>query len=136
MEDWKDINLIVSTASAQPVSIVRPNPYYVNTFQATMATSGYGGGAIGGAMRSVAEDFDNEGEEEMLMADVMAVEDATGYDRSGASDSYSIGAADSDKSFQSAHDRRYRRNCNQRHPTCQYVLPRSAIPRRTPAGCN
>ncbi|MGY5879305.1 MAG: mucoidy inhibitor MuiA family protein [Candidatus Thorarchaeota archaeon] len=69
LEDWKDISLIVSTASAQPVSIVRPNPYYVSTFQATMATSGYGGGAPGGVMRSVAADFDDEGEEEMMMED-------------------------------------------------------------------
>jgi len=59
MEDWEDINLIVSTASAQPVSIVRPNPYYVDTYQASMATKGYGGGVPGRALASVSSDFDD-----------------------------------------------------------------------------
>lgn len=67
MEDWDDINLIVSTASAQPVSIVRPNPYYVNTYQATMATTGYGGGPPGGLPASVSRDFDDEVEEGMML---------------------------------------------------------------------
>jgi len=71
MEDWEDINLIVSTASAQPVSIVRPNPYYVNTFTAATASIGYGGGAPGGVMRSVAGVFDDEGEEEMMADSIM-----------------------------------------------------------------
>ncbi len=66
MEDWEDINLIVSTASAQPVSIVQPNPYYVNTFTATTASIGYGGGAPGGVMRLVARDSDDEEGEEMM----------------------------------------------------------------------
>ncbi len=65
MEDWKDISLIVSTASAQPVSIVRPNPYYVNTYQAAMATSGYGGGRLED-MRSISHDFDDEESVEMM----------------------------------------------------------------------
>ena len=72
MEDWEDINLIVSTASAQPVSIVRPNPYYVNTYQATMATIGYGGGAPGGGlMRVVSRDFDDEVEEGMMLDSIV-----------------------------------------------------------------
>lgn len=64
-EDWEDINLIVSTASAQPVSIVQPNPYYVNTLQATYATAttGYGGGALGGVMRSADKGAYDEDEE-------------------------------------------------------------------------
>ena len=73
MEDWEDISLIVSTASAQPVSIVKPNPFYVNTYQAVMATSGFGGGAPGGAAssatRSIAEDYDDETEEEFGLMD-------------------------------------------------------------------
>jgi len=69
LEDWNDINLIVSTASAQPVSIVRPNPYYVSTYQAAMDKSGYGGGSSGEVMRAYAEDSDDEGEEESTMLD-------------------------------------------------------------------
>ncbi|MFW9844513.1 MAG: DUF4139 domain-containing protein, partial [Candidatus Thorarchaeota archaeon] len=69
MEDWEDISLIVSTASAQPVSIVQPNPYYVNTYQATFTTSGYGGGAPGGALRSISADVDDEFEEEGELMD-------------------------------------------------------------------
>ncbi|TFG29644.1 mucoidy inhibitor MuiA family protein [Candidatus Thorarchaeota archaeon] len=64
MEDWEDISLIVSTASAQPVSIVKPNPYYVNTYQATVTSTGYGG-AVPGGFRSIPADFDDESEEEM-----------------------------------------------------------------------
>ncbi|TFG99129.1 mucoidy inhibitor MuiA family protein [Candidatus Thorarchaeota archaeon] len=63
MENWEDINLIVSTASAQPVSIVQPNPYYVNTYQAVAASTGYGGGGLGRVMRSVSADYDDESEE-------------------------------------------------------------------------
>lgn len=72
MENWEDISLIVSTASAQPVSIVKPQPYYVNTYQAAMAASGYGGGAPGGLMRVMSEHFDDEGEEELMMEDKAA----------------------------------------------------------------
>ncbi len=76
IEDWEDINLIVSTASAQPVSIVKPNPYYVHTYQEAMATIGYGGGPSGppaSSMRSVAKEFDDEVEESM-MADSISEE--------------------------------------------------------------
>ena len=66
MEDWEDISLIVSTASAQPVSIVKPNPYYVNTYQAVTATIGYGGGRGLEEMKGISADFDDEGEEEMI----------------------------------------------------------------------
>ncbi|TFH08660.1 MAG: mucoidy inhibitor MuiA family protein [Candidatus Thorarchaeota archaeon] len=66
MEDWEDISLIVSTASAQPVSIVKPNPYYVNTLSATMTKSGYGGVAPRWVLRSVSEDSDDKWEEEKM----------------------------------------------------------------------
>jgi len=66
MEDWEDINLIVSTASAQPVSIVKPNPYYVNTHTAaSMSEYGYGGGLMDKTI-ALSADFDDEGEEEAL----------------------------------------------------------------------
>jgi len=91
MEDWEDISLIVSTASAQPVSIVEPNPYYVNTYTATFATSGYGGGAVGGAMRSVAQDFDDEGEEEMMLDAAIAEEPMPEIVEEYASSSESLG---------------------------------------------
>jgi len=69
MEDWKDISLIVSTASAQPVSIVKPNPYYVNTYEATMGMSGYGGGARMDDLKGASQDYDDEREEAMGMLD-------------------------------------------------------------------
>ncbi len=72
MEDWEDISLIVSTASAQPVSIVKPNPYYVNTYQSAMTTGGYGGGVLGGLARA---DFDDEAEEKVLMEDSISYEE-------------------------------------------------------------
>ncbi|MHA1135726.1 MAG: mucoidy inhibitor MuiA family protein [Candidatus Thorarchaeota archaeon] len=88
-EDWKDISLIVSTASAQPVSIVEPNPYYVNTFTATTASIGYGGGAPGGAMRGVEHDFNDE--EEMMLDAVMVEEPMPEIIEEYASSSESLG---------------------------------------------
>ena len=32
LEDWEDVNLTVSTASAQPVEAVEPSPYYVDVY--------------------------------------------------------------------------------------------------------
>ena len=32
LEDWKDVGLTVSTASAQPVEAVEPNPFYVDVY--------------------------------------------------------------------------------------------------------
>jgi uncharacterized protein (TIGR02231 family) len=68
MEDWKDINLIVSTASAQPVSVVKPNPYYVDTYRHVAATTGYGGGAPGSMKfaASMAEEEESEGLDDLV----------------------------------------------------------------------
>jgi uncharacterized protein (TIGR02231 family) len=32
LEDWEDVNLTVSTASAQPVEAVEPNPFYIDVY--------------------------------------------------------------------------------------------------------
>jgi uncharacterized protein (TIGR02231 family) len=71
MEDWEDISLIVSTASAQPVSIVKPNPYYVHTYEEAMTSSGYGGGRME-ELRSISADIDKE-ESEMMMDDMVGL---------------------------------------------------------------
>ena len=47
LEDWEDINLIVSTASARPIEAVKPQPYYVDTYRPITRSIGYG--APGGA---------------------------------------------------------------------------------------
>ena len=75
-EDWEDINLIVSTASAQPVSIIKPNPYYVNTLQASYVStsSGYGGGAPEGLLR----DFDKGDYDEEEEYDEFSIDDTIG----------------------------------------------------------
>ncbi len=73
LEDWKDIDLVVSTASAKPVSIVKPDPFYVNTFQAT-ALGAYGsGGGLEGLMSA-----DKDYEEEEVTA--MEIDDMVGYE--------------------------------------------------------
>jgi uncharacterized protein (TIGR02231 family) len=45
MEDWEDISLIVSTASARPVEAVKPQPYYVDVYRPAPRGVAYGGGA-------------------------------------------------------------------------------------------
>ena len=48
LEDWKDVDLVVSTASARPVEAVQPQPYYIDSYRPVPISSAYGG-AIGGA---------------------------------------------------------------------------------------
>ncbi|TXT54219.1 MAG: hypothetical protein BAJATHORv1_80026 [Candidatus Thorarchaeota archaeon] len=69
-EDWKDVSLTVSTASAKPVAAVKPSPYYVDTVKADISGfigsfGGPGGAAGGGAARM---DDMMETEEEMVFA--------------------------------------------------------------------
>ncbi|MGY5852335.1 MAG: mucoidy inhibitor MuiA family protein [Candidatus Thorarchaeota archaeon] len=76
-EDWEDVSLTVSTASAQPVSIVRPQPYYVDISSPYPETSssigdGLGGGAAFFAAR-VADMDDLEGLAEEPMDERYAV---------------------------------------------------------------
>ncbi len=39
LENWKDVKLTVSTASAQPVEAVKPNPFYIDVFRPVVATA-------------------------------------------------------------------------------------------------
>ncbi|MHA1929803.1 MAG: mucoidy inhibitor MuiA family protein [Candidatus Thorarchaeota archaeon] len=57
LEDWNDVSLIVSTASARPVAAVEPSPFYVDEYQS------YGGG-IGGGMAIMASTVSRDREEE------------------------------------------------------------------------
>ena len=57
LEDWNDINLVVSTASARPVSIVKPDPFYVNTYEA-VAYKGYGAGGGLDDLMSADKEYD------------------------------------------------------------------------------
>lgn len=43
-ENWEDIRLIVSTASAQPVEAVKPQPYYVDIYQPSLQEQTYASG--------------------------------------------------------------------------------------------
>lgn len=42
LEDWKNVELEVSTAVARPVKIVKPNPYYIDIYQPRARASGGG----------------------------------------------------------------------------------------------
>ncbi|TFG28271.1 mucoidy inhibitor MuiA family protein [Candidatus Thorarchaeota archaeon] len=58
LEDWEDINLIVSTASARPVEAIQPTPYYIDTPKPVSRSVSYGasgGGADFKAYESVEE---------------------------------------------------------------------------------
>ncbi|MHA1479975.1 MAG: mucoidy inhibitor MuiA family protein [Candidatus Thorarchaeota archaeon] len=39
LEDWADVSLVVSTASARPVEAVEPSPFYIDEYQAYMESS-------------------------------------------------------------------------------------------------
>ncbi|MGY5874759.1 MAG: mucoidy inhibitor MuiA family protein [Candidatus Thorarchaeota archaeon] len=82
-EDWNDVSLIVSTASAQPVSAVRPQPYYVDISSPYTETSssigdGLGGGAAFFAARVADLDDMMEGEEEIDERYAVASESLSG----------------------------------------------------------
>lgn len=74
LEDWEDISLTVSTASARPVEAVQPNPFYVDTYRPVTRSIGFGGPGGAGedykAYASMAMDKDEESIDdgiEMLM---------------------------------------------------------------------
>ncbi|TFG33310.1 mucoidy inhibitor MuiA family protein [Candidatus Thorarchaeota archaeon] len=58
LEDWEDISLVVSTASARPVEAVQPQPYYVDTYRPITSSLGHGapGGGDYKAYASLAKD--------------------------------------------------------------------------------
>ncbi|MBD3405723.1 MAG: mucoidy inhibitor MuiA family protein [Candidatus Lokiarchaeota archaeon] len=73
-EDWNDIELTVSTASARPVSAVKPKPYYIDTFKAEISDffagpGGRGGGVGYGGLATEADDDYMDSEEEEMMID-------------------------------------------------------------------
>ncbi|MBD3190890.1 MAG: mucoidy inhibitor MuiA family protein [Candidatus Heimdallarchaeota archaeon] len=43
LEDWKNVELEVSTAIARPVKIVKPNPYYIDIYQPRVSDRAGGG---------------------------------------------------------------------------------------------
>ncbi len=71
LEDWLDVDLMVSTASARRVEAVEATPYYVNVYSPTLGAVGTGGGALKGYAEGGVDDFDGEMElyavEEALM---------------------------------------------------------------------
>ena len=64
LENWNDVSLTVSTASAQPVEAIEPNPFYVNVYtpQYFAATSSGSAAAAPAAMKADKEyeEFDDE----------------------------------------------------------------------------
>jgi len=63
LEDWKDVELAVSTASARPVEAVQPQPYYVDTYRPASYSSGYGGIGRGAEFKAYASMARDEAEE-------------------------------------------------------------------------
>lgn len=59
LEDWNDVSLIVSTASARPVAAVEPTPFYVDEYQSYIG--GYGGGGMAIMASTVAKERDEDG---------------------------------------------------------------------------
>lgn len=49
LEDWKDIDLTVSTASARPVEAVQPQPFYIDIYHPISRSTGYGAPGGGAA---------------------------------------------------------------------------------------
>jgi uncharacterized protein (TIGR02231 family) len=43
LENWEDISLIISTATARPVEAVKPQPYYIDVYRPAPKGIGYGG---------------------------------------------------------------------------------------------
>ncbi len=76
LEDWKDVELSISTASAQPVRAVKANPLFIDVYQPyTAPASDYGGGL--GAVEGGFDKEEEESSEEMLRtidADIPAPE--------------------------------------------------------------
>lgn len=57
LEDWVDVDLVVSTASARRVEAVEATPYYVDVHSPSLRAVGSGGRALKGYAESV-DDFD------------------------------------------------------------------------------
>ncbi len=85
LEDWIDVNLTVSTASAKPVRAVEASPYYVDVYRPITTTASSGYGMIGGMadkrdMEKEEEGFGMDGDLDDLMSEVaeeMPMEDIT-----------------------------------------------------------
>ncbi len=43
LEDWRDVGLAVSTASARPVEAIQPQPYYIDTYKPVIRSKPIGG---------------------------------------------------------------------------------------------
>jgi len=61
LEDWKDIGLVVSTASARPVEAVEPTPFYVDVYKpyAMEGSTSSGFGGMRAAKMDMAKEDDN-----------------------------------------------------------------------------
>ncbi|MFW9769596.1 MAG: DUF4139 domain-containing protein, partial [Candidatus Thorarchaeota archaeon] len=73
LEDWEDIELTVSTASAQPVEAIDPTPYYVDVYTPDFGMVATGSAAAPREMKKEKADYD-EYEEEMLLDDAIGEE--------------------------------------------------------------
>jgi uncharacterized protein (TIGR02231 family) len=95
LENWKDIRLTVSTASARPVEAVQPQPYYIDIYHPSPKGIGYGGEgryaneASGIAMKSEdRQDYDELMESEPMP--VMVEEYAEASESFGGITIYSV----------------------------------------------
>jgi len=66
MENWDDINLVVSTASAQPVEAIKPQPYYVDIYRPTPKGLAYG---VGGRSAEATSGMAMKNEETRFISD-------------------------------------------------------------------
>jgi uncharacterized protein (TIGR02231 family) len=74
LEDWEDVELTVSTASAQPVEAIDPTPYYVDVYTPDYGMIATRSAAPMDMKKEKAIDYDDEMEEEMMLGDALVEE--------------------------------------------------------------
>jgi uncharacterized protein (TIGR02231 family) len=69
LEDWEEVSLAVSTASAQPVEAIVPTPYYVDVYTPDYGFVASRSAAAPMEMKKEKADYDDELEEEIILGD-------------------------------------------------------------------
>ncbi|MFW9787356.1 MAG: mucoidy inhibitor MuiA family protein [Candidatus Thorarchaeota archaeon] len=69
LEDWEDVGLTVSTASAKPVEAVDPNPFYIDVYKPQYLGAGYASSSPASPRKMMKEEkaYDEDLEDALLM---------------------------------------------------------------------
>ncbi|MFW9805536.1 MAG: mucoidy inhibitor MuiA family protein [Candidatus Thorarchaeota archaeon] len=67
LEDWNDVSLTVSTASAQPVEAIEPNPFYVDVYTPQYFGTGTSRSAPAPAAMKAEKEYEEFDDDEMLL---------------------------------------------------------------------